>query len=495
MAMSQLERAIPIRWTGGPLEIAARGKTENLTPRNTQTLERFHDPASLDILEGSPIDCLVVSWAFGLPEDSAQQKSIARLLEAARQRNLAVVGWVGSGADHNAAIAAAKSAGLDGLAIQGYQGKSDYPVIPCSERAAINWDSTGPLMGVTDNVWPGVSRPGFGAEAGPTSAPWLDSNGWYIQLARARSGKPLWLIFDPPGKGNVTVAQSYVAAVCDTEAAGARWVISLDADLRSGLAEGNSTARQTLQQIATAAAFFQKHAEWKTYHSLGVVGVISDYTGDNFEMSGEILNLISRRNLQFRAIWKAFAMEQPFSGLNTLVYTDTAAPAAALRRKMMQFVEQGGLLVTGPKWGTEGKPANPDFPTQFEVRYLGKGRLAVARQALTDAYQVAVDTQLLTSHASDLVKVYNSSSSGCSLFTSSPDGRKALVQILSYASGGRASGLRTVWVSREYRRCLLWSIGADSGTPLEGSPSEEYFGVEYKIPQTTPGYFALEFEA
>jgi hypothetical protein len=52
-----------------------------------------------------------------------------------------------------------------------------------------------------------------------------------------------------------------------------------------------------------------------------------------------------------------------------------------------------------------------------------------------------------------------------------------------------------VWVSREYRRCLLWSIGADSGTPLEGSPSEEYFGVEYKIPQTTPGYFALEFEA
>ena len=243
----------------------------------------------------------------------------------------------------------------------------------------------------------------------------MDSNGWYIQLARARSGKPLWLIFDPPGKGNVTVAQSYVAAVCDTEAAGARWVISLDANLRSGLAEGNSTAKadsETDRQRPQPSSKSTRSGRLTTRS--GVVGVISDYTGDNFEMSGEILNLISRRNLQFRAIWKAFAMEQPFSGLNTLVYADTAAPAADLRRKMMQFVEQGGLLVTGPKWGTEGKPANPDFPTQFEVRSLGKGRLAVARQALTDAYQVAVDTQLLTSHASDLVKVYNSSSSGCS---------------------------------------------------------------------------------
>jgi hypothetical protein len=493
--MAHLESVIPIRWPGGPLEIAAGGKTGKLSAQSTEALERFHEPASLGILEGSGIDCLLVSWAFGLPEDSAQQKSIAPLIDAARKRNLTVVGWVTTGADHNSAIAAAKSAGLDGLAIQGYRGRSDYPVIPCCERGAMNWDSTGPVLGVTDNVWPGVSRPSFGAEAGPTSAPWLDSNGWYVQLARARSGKPVWLMFDPPGKGNVTVAQSYQSAVCDTEAAGARWVISLDANLRSGLAEGNATAKDTLKQIGMSAGFFRKHEEWKTYRSLGVVGVISDFTGANFEMSGEILNLMSRRNLQFRAIWKSFAMAQPFSGLNALVYADTAAPAADLRRKMMLFVEQGGLLVTGPKWGTDGKPANPDFPTQFEVRSVGKGRLAVARQELTDAYQVAVDTQLLTSHASDLVKIYNSSSSGCTTFAGSPDGKKAVLQILSYASGGRASGLRTVWVSREYRRCQLWSIGADSATPLDASPSEEYFGVEYKIPQTTPGYFALEFEA
>jgi hypothetical protein len=382
------------------------------------------------------------------------------------------------------------------LVIQGFQGKADFPVIPCCERAAMAWDSTAPVLALAGNVWPGVSRQGFGADAGPTSAPWLDSNGWYIQLARARTATPLWLTFDPPGNRNLTPAQSYSTAVCDSEAAGARWVISLDASLQSGLAEGNASAAATLKQIGATAGFFQSHAEWKTFRSVGVVGVISDFTGPNFDMSGEILNLMARRDLQFRAIWKSQAMAKPLTGLKTLVYADTAAPAADLRRKMMAFVEQGGLLVTGPKWGPEGKPANPDFPTQFDVRSLGKGRLAVAREELADAYQVAVDTQLLTSHASDLMKVYNSSSSGCSLFTGSPDGKKAVLQILSYANmrSFGSSALRTVWVSQKYRSCRLWSIGADGPTPLEASPSEEYFGFEYQIPETAPASYALEFE-
>jgi hypothetical protein len=473
--MAQLGNAIPIRWD--------REDTDHW----------FRDPASLAILDGSPVDCLIVRWATGRPEDAARQASLAPLVTAAHRRNLTVVGWVARGASPDSAIAAAKSADLDALAIEGFKRKSDFPVVPFSERAAIDWDSQSPVLGVSDNVWPGISRQSFGAEAGPTAAPWLDSNGWYVQVARARSEKPLWLLFDPPGKGNVTVAQSYVAAVCDSEAAGARWVISLDDSLRAGLAAGNSAARDTLQQIGAAAGFFRDHREWQGFRTLGVVGVISDFTGQNFEMSGEILNLMARRNLQFRAIWKSLAMEQQFAGLNTLVYADPAAPETGLRRKMMWVVEEGGLLVTGPQWKAEGKPVNPEFPTQFDVRLVGKGRLAVARKEFTDAYQIAVDTQFLTSHACDLMKVYNSSSSGCSVFTGSPDGKKAVLQILSYANA-RGSASRTVWVNRQFRSCRLWSLREGGPTVLAGSPSEEYFGFEYQIPPATAGYFALEFE-
>jgi hypothetical protein len=51
-----------------------------------------------------------------------------------------------------------------------------------------------------------------------------------------------------------------------------------------------------------------------------------------------------------------------------------------------------------------------------------------------------------------------------------------------------------VWVSQKYRSCRLRSVGAEGPTPLDASPSEEYFGMEYKIPQATPASFALEFE-
>jgi hypothetical protein len=482
-----------MRWASGPLEIALRSKTDAFTPRHKQTLQHFHEPASLDILHGSPIDCLVLSWAAGLPEDAAQQKSATALVTAARQRNLAVIGWVEGLADHAAAIAAARAAGLTALAIPDFKGQTDFPIIPWGDRARMPWDAPGPALAAIGNVWPGVTMAGFGDSAGPTAVPWLDSNGWFVQMARARTQRPLWLMFDPPGKGRVLTAANYQTAICDAEITGGRWVISLDETLRAGLADANAGARETLNRIGETIAFFNKHAEWRTFRPLGVCGVVSDFTGDNYDLSGEILNLAARRNLQFRVIWKSQALDQPFTGLKAIVYADKAAPEAPLHRKLMAFVQQGGLLITGPKWGPEGTLADPGFDTQFAVRNLGKGRLAVAKSDLTDAFQVAVDAQFLVSHANDLVKVYNSSSSGCTLVMGSPDGKRALVQVLAFATG-RGSSARTLWVREKYRSASLWSIGSPTPLRIEPVPADEYFGMECQIPAAVPGYFALEFE-
>jgi hypothetical protein len=490
MALSP--NAVPMRWASGPLEIALRGKTDGFTPQHRQTLERFHDPASLEILKDSPIDCLLLSWAAGLPEDAVQQKSATALVAAARQRNLAVVGWVKGSADHAAAIAAARAAGLAAVAMQDFRGQADFPVIPWGERAKMPWDAPGPLLAATGNVWPGVTMAGFGDNAGPTAVPWLDSNGWFVQMARARTQKPLWLMFDPPGKGRVLTAANYQTAICDAEITGGRWAISLDDTLRAGLTEGNATARDTFSQIGETIMFFKKHADWRTFRPLGAFGVVSDFAGDNYDMSGEILNLAARRNLQFRVIWKSQALEQPFKRLKAILYADKAAPGAQLRRKLMDFAQQGGLLITGPQWGPAGTPADPGFDTQFAVRNFGKGRLAVAKGELTDAYQVAVEAQFLVSHANDLVKIYNSSSSGCTLVMGSPDGKRALVQVLAFATG-RGSSARTVWVREKYRAASLWSIGAAAPLRIEPVPADEYFGVECQIPSAIPGYFALEF--
>ena len=285
-----------MRWPSGPLEISRRQKSEGFTPQAKQTLARWHEPAALELLKDTPVNCLVISWAAGLPEDAQQQNTAAALVAEANRRKLSVVGWVEGTADHNAAIGAARAAGLSAVAIQGFKGKPDPLVIAWGDRAGAPWDSAAPVLPITGNVWPGVAgRRDGGTSAGPTGVPWLDSNGWYIQLARARARSDIWVMFDPPGGRTVVPAQSYLMAVCDSEAAGGRWVISLDDTLRARLTEGDATAQQTWKGIAAATAFFQKHSAWKSYRPLGNVGVISDFSGGNFDVSGEILNLMSRK--------------------------------------------------------------------------------------------------------------------------------------------------------------------------------------------------------
>jgi len=91
------------------------------------------------------------------------------------------------------------------------------------------------------------------------------------------------------------------------------------------------------------------------------------------------------------------------------------------------------------------------------------------------------------------MKLFNTSSSGCTSFAASPDGRKAVLQGLSYA--GARSPLRTVWIQQQFRSSRLWLIGAEPMV-IRGQPSDGYAGTEYHLPESAAqSYFALEFEA
>lgn len=488
MALSQ--NLVPMRWPSGPVEISRRQKSEGFTPQARQTLARWHEPAALEMLKDSPVNCLAISWAAGLPEDAQQQNTAAVLVAEANRRNISVVGWVEGTADHNAAIAAARTAGLSAVAIQGFKGRPDPLVIPWGDRTGAPWDSAAPVLPITGNVWPGVARrQDSGTSAGPTGVPWLDSNGWYIQLARARARSDIWVMFDPPGGRSVVPAQSYAMAVCDSEAAGGRWVISLDDSLRARLADGENAAQQAWKGIAAATAFFQKHSAWKSYLPLGNVGVISDFSGGDLDVSGEILNLMSRKGALYRVVWKQTAPVQSFTGLKALTYADDTPPSSELRQKILAFVASGGLLVTGPKWGSEGKSLGPDVHPRFDVRALGKGRVAVAKEDLADPYQIAIDTQILLSHANDQVRLFGSGASGGYHLTGPADGKSALLQLLTYASARGTSQL-AVWVDRNVRGNRLWSVQAAEPAPAI-QVAGEYGGTEFHV-GSMPAYAALE---
>ena len=60
----------PMRWPAGPLDIALREKTKGFTAEKAEVLRNWLDPATLGLLQGTPVNSLVVSWASGLPADS-----------------------------------------------------------------------------------------------------------------------------------------------------------------------------------------------------------------------------------------------------------------------------------------------------------------------------------------------------------------------------------------------------------------------------------------
>ena len=103
------------------------------------------------------------------------------------------------------------------------------------------------------------------------------------------------------------------------------------------------------------------------------------------------------------------------------------------------------------------------------------------------------DTQSLVSRSNDLVRLFNGYASGCCNFTGSADGKRALLQIVNYATGGRGgSGEVTVWTRQRYRNARLWSV--DAAQPATLAPvAAEQSGTEYHMPPMQV-YGALEFE-
>jgi hypothetical protein len=249
-----------------------------------------------------------------------------------------------------------------------------------------------------------------------------------------------------------------------------------------------------MKTISDSVAFFARHPEWKTYHSLGFLGVISDFSPDNFFFASELLNLSSRRDLLSRPLWNTGKLTPDLTGIKAATWTDTAAPSPELRKRLLTFVQQGGLLVTGPKWGNEGT-ALPEARELFQLRSLGKGRIAVAKADLGDPWTTVVEIESMLSHANEAVKLFNASASGGFTYSGSPDGKRSLVQVLSYASGGRGGGSSdvTAWTRDKYRSAKLWTIDRAEPVSLTVVPCEDG-GTEYHLP-TMPAYIAMELEA
>ncbi len=418
--------------------------------------QSWRDPQRLDLLKNSPINCLL----FPGPELPAELKPV----------------WE-----------AARRAGFDcRLESASQQAPAGDLYVRVVSRRELNWDADQPILCAGDCFWPSVASNAGAAQAGPTGVPWVDSNGWFIQLARVRApSKLLWLFFEPPEK-RILTPRAYELAIADTETYGARWAITLDA----AAAGDPATAARILEAVTRAIRFFQAHRAWRDYSPCAAVGVLSDFAGPNQFLAEEVLLLLARRHLPFRVLLKEKQTPPEFTGLRAVIYPDQQEPSRPLRQELLAFVRAGGLLVAGPAWSArDGRPGPADVHGRYNVFLLGKGRLAIAREDLSDPYLLALDTHLLLSHRNDLLRLWNRGSLNA-YYTEAPGGRTRLVQLVNYAARPAEHPV-TLGLPVAYRSARFWELGAPAPQPLQPTPAPH--GIELPLPPF-PIHAAIELE-
>ena len=397
--------------------------------------DAWTDPSLLSVLKGTSVDCLLVPG------------NAAPIAEAARRQGVAVID----------------------------------PATPPQD------------VTVVEGEWPGVrlTEPGSGADAssGPTGVPWVDSNAWKARLEEAlRPGKQVWI--DSTPKTPRLSADSYVMGVADAGSIGASWILKLDPQLAAGVAAGQPKALETWKSVTVAAAFFAAHKAWRAYATEAVIGLVSSFSGDNEFFSGEILNLVTRTNMQYRILPKGKLTANSFSRLKAVLYADAEPPAPETRKLLVAFAEAGGLLIAGPKWGPAGgAPAAGSQHPRYDVRIAGKGRVAVAQGgAFDDPYLAANDAVVLLSHRFDLIRFWNGGAVG-SFYTVAPDRRRAVAHLLFY---GGSRGAQSVKVVGAFRKATLWTLDQTGPQSVETEVQKD--GLELHLPAIGV-YAAAELEA
>ena len=366
------------------------------------------------------------------------------------------------------------------------------PPIPLDglEFIALKAGAPPPGVALREGIWPGVKgaqRGGDSADAGPTGGPWVDSNAGVIRLARAQAPEAeVWLTYPAPAASEVVPMEFFPLPVIEAECYGAHWVISLHPSLAEGLRQRSDAALAAWKRMMAALKLAASHPEWRRWEPVAALAVVSDFEGENEFLGGEFLNLAPRRHLAYRIVREEEVQETSFAGQQAILYINAAPPADAIREKLLAFASDGGLLIT-PAGLMNGEPAATK--QGFNLYNWGKGKVASPQEEWYDPYILVADVHMLISHRLDVVRLWNASVMN-SHYTAAPDGKRAVVQLLSYGGSRRNEELVSLRVAAAHGKARMFTLDG----PAEVELVRHAGGTEARLPPFRT-YAAVEFEA
>ncbi len=435
---------VPARWEGGPLELSRRGKDKALVehPAIDEAIAQWYAPSTLALLEGTPINCLLVSFSGGAQSEAErrQHELIAEYARAAHARGIAVLGIVYPGAVPLPVATAAAEAKLDGLVLEtGFPDAAEFAgtlqnalrakgssaiVLPVRSDVGAGRADGAPLR-ILEGVRPSARNlADMGIRAAASAEPWIDSNIWLVRSYRSESEwRPVWISQQP----NPSAPGDYIRCVADAAVGGGRWIVALDDELRAKLFRKEAGALATWREIGVYLKFAEDHAEWRSFAPYGNLALVIDSASETPELSNEYLNLVARRQVPYRQILRAKLSPAALESFQAVLAVDVDPPSAAERKLLRDFAEKGGLVIAGPSWGDAPKDES------YSEIPLGKGRVVVYKDEPPDPGSVARDLLELLAPEIMGLSVFNLPSA-IAYASVEPSGKRAMVQLLNYAT-------------------------------------------------------------
>ena len=418
------------------------------------------DPATLDLVAGTPVNCLLM------------EEPSAEFAAAAASRGIAVLAVVRPGGDTLAAARAAVEAKLAGLVLEGEFDRamiartrevlaaSKLALVELPPRHLLRLDA--PLVGTSHAVWPGVqAQPAGAAQAAPTGGPWIDTNTGFLRYLRAATEAPIWVANTPPPKTVLPVSR-YLQAIGDAAITGARWVVALDREFNGRLLAGDPAALRDWRRIAAHLKFYEEHKEWRAWPFHGQLALIQDIDSGAL-LNGGVLDMIAVKHTPVRPVPKAKLNDEALRAARLAVTVDPASLTDAQKEALSGVARRGGTLLSGPPgWKFPAPRADQIALDKPEV------------EKLNDIWR---DMNSVMGRRNLGARLFNVSSMLSNLLAS-PDGKQVVLHLVNYSNYPVEN--ITVHLVGGFARARLLTP-EDTPRDLEVYPVAEGTGVD--IPQ------------
>jgi hypothetical protein len=320
-------------------------------------------------------------------------------------------------------VAAAKARGVVVLSIGGdannmvLTGEEGLPAIHLTARTRMALDSTDPIIGTTQGVWPGIAAEEEGThKAGPTSSVWIDTNSGFLRAVRAWGTATVWIANTPPEKTVITTAR-YLEAIADAAIIGARWVVTLDSDTAARLARREEAALGTWKRMGDLLSYFESHPEWRAMREAGQLAIVQDPAKGGL-LSGGILDMIATKHTPVRPVPRERLTPQALAGATMAVNIDGDSLTPEQKEVLRGFTRGGGMLLNGPSGWKDPAPVG--------------GAITLEKPELERLGDMWRDVNGMIGRRNLGVRLFNVASM-LSNYVSAPDGKSAVVQLVNYA--------------------------------------------------------------